>query len=415
MIPKLRVPPKAEDPNDGEKYVPSEILSKFLYVSGLKALDGDLAALGITHIVNCGTTRTLENFEYLSLVFPDDPIFDIQCILYDVLDFVETAYAAGGRVLIHCRRGISRSCALAIAYIMWRQKISYHEAFQVVKLCRKDCDPNAGFASQLISWSHAKSQIFRAAYLGGMVVPKLCRDSDTYCPAVPSFELLDPRTSFVVVLDPEIWVWIGSSCPDPLEEAAFRYAARRAAYDHREDPILVRDGVEPDAFWACLRGGSGDVVPRPAYDLEVVTSPSSPPDLLLLLLETPVVASSSSSAHDDDEATAIVPTVEESPVVNPQEESTHLYEYQDGSWDRVFDYDHEDLVSDGVVLLVPDQDRRAALGHDGVLWIGSAFQGDVDTLVLPQSLLTTNAPPRFLTVRQGMESSDFWQTFEAGF
>ncbi len=48
-------------------------------------------------------------------------------MLYDCLDYIDTALSSGGRVLVHCSQGVSRSATLAIAYIMWRSRRPYEE------------------------------------------------------------------------------------------------------------------------------------------------------------------------------------------------------------------------------------------------------------------------------------------------
>ena len=50
-------------------------------------------------------------------------------MLYDVFEFVEGARGAGGRVLVHCSQGVSRSVALVIGYLMWRSGRGYEETF----------------------------------------------------------------------------------------------------------------------------------------------------------------------------------------------------------------------------------------------------------------------------------------------
>lgn len=57
----------------------------------------------------------------------DTPAEDILCVLYDTFEFMDRALAEGGRVLVHCSQGVSRSATLAIAYLMWKNKGSYDE------------------------------------------------------------------------------------------------------------------------------------------------------------------------------------------------------------------------------------------------------------------------------------------------
>jgi protein-tyrosine phosphatase len=43
--------------------------------------------------------------------------------------FITTALASGGKVLVHCHAGVSRSASIAIAYIMKTQSLPYDAAF----------------------------------------------------------------------------------------------------------------------------------------------------------------------------------------------------------------------------------------------------------------------------------------------
>jgi len=66
--------------------------------------------------------------------------------------FIHDAIEAGGRVLVHCHRGISRSCTLTIAYIMWAQRCTAEAAFVQVRRARRIADPNLGYWVTLKEW-----------------------------------------------------------------------------------------------------------------------------------------------------------------------------------------------------------------------------------------------------------------------
>ena len=53
------------------------------------------------------------------------------------------------KILIHCIAGQSRSATIVIAFIMWKQKLSFEEAFNLVNGKRKMANPNYGFIAQL--------------------------------------------------------------------------------------------------------------------------------------------------------------------------------------------------------------------------------------------------------------------------
>jgi predicted protein tyrosine phosphatase len=108
------------------EYECSEIFD-FLYVGGAEiAKSWDiLERYGIRRIVNCSASvvenyfQELDNMRYLSLSMVDGRQDDISWFMCDVAQFVLKALQDGEKVLIHCERGVSRSCSFAIAYHMW--------------------------------------------------------------------------------------------------------------------------------------------------------------------------------------------------------------------------------------------------------------------------------------------------------
>lgn len=113
-----------------------------------------LQSRGVTHVVNAAGASVPEvygsSLSYLSLPLLDLP----ECVLSDAVigavgDFVEGALSSGGAVLIHCNAGVSRSSALAIAFLMTRRGAGYQEALSRVRAVRAAACPNEGFRRQL--------------------------------------------------------------------------------------------------------------------------------------------------------------------------------------------------------------------------------------------------------------------------
>ena len=99
----------------------------FLFVGGAQIARSwkTLEQHGITRIINCSAAVVDNHFlndpkmKYLSLNMVDGRQDDISWFLGDVLQFIMSGRKAGEKILIHCERGVSRSCSFAIAYHVW--------------------------------------------------------------------------------------------------------------------------------------------------------------------------------------------------------------------------------------------------------------------------------------------------------
>jgi dual specificity MAP kinase phosphatase len=55
----------------------------------------------------------------------------------------------GGRVLVHCRAGVSRSVTICLAYLMFTARIRLEAAFEHVRSKRSMISPSLNFMRQL--------------------------------------------------------------------------------------------------------------------------------------------------------------------------------------------------------------------------------------------------------------------------
>lgn len=64
----------------------------------------------------------------------------------------------GGKVLVHCHAGISRSATVCIAYIMWYKNWTMEKAYDYLKSKRSLIAPNLNFMRQLIEFENQLEQ-----------------------------------------------------------------------------------------------------------------------------------------------------------------------------------------------------------------------------------------------------------------
>ncbi|XP_040028397.2 dual specificity phosphatase 28 [Gasterosteus aculeatus] len=79
----------------------------------------------------------------------DDPAEDLYAHFDRCADAIQEEAARGGRALVYCKNGRSRSATVCVAYLMKHRGLSLTSALQRVKTARHEIDPNAGFLSQL--------------------------------------------------------------------------------------------------------------------------------------------------------------------------------------------------------------------------------------------------------------------------
>ena len=127
-----------------------------LYIGGLKILDSPdiLRRYGITHILSvldydrCDH-KNYSKFQRLWISAEDHPSENLLQRFEKTNAFIEEAFAADGRVLVHCAMGVSRSATIVCAYLMHRNSCTFLEALRDLQQARPLCAPNVGFVEQL--------------------------------------------------------------------------------------------------------------------------------------------------------------------------------------------------------------------------------------------------------------------------
>jgi len=112
----------------------------------------ELKKRNITHIVNmaCGVAPAYpQDFTYMHIPLLDCASENIQDHFHKTSAFIQEALDQGGRVLIHCLKGISRSATIAAAFVVKYHSVSPSEAVQIMRKFRPIIKPNSGFMMQL--------------------------------------------------------------------------------------------------------------------------------------------------------------------------------------------------------------------------------------------------------------------------
>ena len=126
------------------------ILENKLYLGGIKSsfLKEKLKKFGITHILMVGYFMTPifpDDFKYENIEINDNQNENILKHLVKGIKFIEQSQIC----YTHCQLGKSRSASFVIAYVMYKNKMHFSEAFDFVKEKRPFAFPNEGFQWQL--------------------------------------------------------------------------------------------------------------------------------------------------------------------------------------------------------------------------------------------------------------------------
>ncbi|CAH1402495.1 unnamed protein product [Nezara viridula] len=136
----------------------AEIEPACLYLCGASVIrERMLTELGITCLISaCPELPELPLPSSVSqccrLDIRDVPMANIAVHLSPVADLIAKVKEEGGRTLVHCVAGVSRSASLCIGYLMKSKGMSLEEAYNHVLSCRPCIRPNNGFFEQLIQF-----------------------------------------------------------------------------------------------------------------------------------------------------------------------------------------------------------------------------------------------------------------------
>nr|XP_056705836.1 dual specificity protein phosphatase 5 [Euleptes europaea] len=114
-----------------------------------------LANLNITALLNVSRKSSepfTDQYCYKWIPVEDNHTADISSHFQEAIDFIDCIRRAGGKILVHCEAGISRSPTICMAYLMKMRKFRLEEAFDYIKQRRSLISPNFGFMGQLLQY-----------------------------------------------------------------------------------------------------------------------------------------------------------------------------------------------------------------------------------------------------------------------
>ena len=139
---------------------PAEVLER-VYIGSIGAAmsKNKLKDLGITHVltlIDKMNPMFPDEFVYKCVSITDSAESDIVSEVDECLNFIKTAVNQGGKVLVHCFAGRSRSGSVVVAYVMKESQMTYDDALKFVQEKREVVQPNPGFEAQLRNWELSK-------------------------------------------------------------------------------------------------------------------------------------------------------------------------------------------------------------------------------------------------------------------
>jgi len=156
------VPDLSTDPTDKNVFSPHTDLCPvsilpYLYLGSANHASQQelLDKLGITAILNVSKTipsAFAHSYNYRNIAIEDNARENISSHFDDAINFIEDVNNRGGRVLVHCHAGISRSATICIAYLMRQKGFSLDEAYEYTKKRRSAISPNFNFLGQLLAF-----------------------------------------------------------------------------------------------------------------------------------------------------------------------------------------------------------------------------------------------------------------------
>ena len=121
-----------------------------------------LAEKHITHILtvcHCPELEVHEKIKRKVVDVADASDEDLLDHFKNCWRFISNAIDDGGRLLIHCEQGVSRSPTVLAVFMMKSERLHSSEALARIKRFRPIIDPNEGFKQQLHIWGQCRGEL----------------------------------------------------------------------------------------------------------------------------------------------------------------------------------------------------------------------------------------------------------------
>jgi len=114
-----------------------------------------LERLGITALLNVSPNCPNywpDKFEYQTIPVEDNSTADIKAHFKAAIEFINEVKNKNGKILVHCKAGVSRSATMCLAYLISNRKMCLNDAYDEIKAKRRVISPNFNFMGQLLTW-----------------------------------------------------------------------------------------------------------------------------------------------------------------------------------------------------------------------------------------------------------------------
>ncbi|XP_007885338.1 dual specificity phosphatase 28 [Callorhinchus milii] len=130
----------------------SKITDSLLISNSRSACNSEmLSKEGVTFCINVSKQQPFPGLRIGILRVPvfDDPAENLYKYFDRCAQVIKDTEQTGGKCLVYCKNGRSRSASICIAYLLKHKHLSLQEAFETVKSARPVVEPNEGFWAQL--------------------------------------------------------------------------------------------------------------------------------------------------------------------------------------------------------------------------------------------------------------------------